>query len=374
MFSHGYPDDDEDDDEYGYDDDEYGNDDAGMESYEDTEDFGDDDDDDDNDGGGYRPHPVTKQPVVTFDWLLSDEAINSIKKWHISPKRAPPGKTSKPRKPLPQKAKVDGNWKYVAFVPPWTAPNYEERTTMDIQDSGQPRAMPRRDISRRIRPAILPRDAIRNPTPCALRFGINPTAPEGRSRMSPEPSETRRIGLSRVQNTATGAKNYINYADVQAEAANLGGVDKLAAALEAMPETDSQFEQCRAMVDFLEMLKDDKDYQRFFLQDMPIDERINSNSFTLDPDRVAQSTLSGELHPQVSPRRHGTGMLLTIKQSVQEKPMAVYGRQGQYCQGAQIHVQPVRTAWRVFRGIRPLSAGTADVESVGTAGADRVLA
>jgi len=205
----------------------------------------------------------------TFDPTLANEAVLGIKDYERQPlpvSEQPPG--SNP----PTGTGGDGEWTYVRFIPEWTKPDWNDEPVITITEQGKPTKMARRDYTRMIRPALLPRDASRNPTPYALRYGIHPDAPGGRSKMSPITSKTRWVGLSCPQNTSTGFKAYVDDEDLSAAIQSVGGTRQFLDELEKLPEHDPQHEHLFATRLLLNIIEDDRDYQKVLFSDMTTDE------------------------------------------------------------------------------------------------------
>ncbi|KAG8673318.1 hypothetical protein FPOAC2_06761 [Fusarium poae] len=98
------------------------------------------------------------------------------------------------RYPPPRKEAIQGSYAYIQYRPAWTDP--------DWQDEGLERERTNKDknvfeihdpIFDRLRPALLPRDAFRNPTIYAERFSMFPGRTDGRSRTSPTRADSRKL-------------------------------------------------------------------------------------------------------------------------------------------------------------------------------------
>jgi hypothetical protein len=228
--------------------------------------------DDDSDQSGSSSSPDVSQysgGLFAFDPTLAHEAILGIKGYERQPlpvSEQPPG--SNP----PTGTGGDGEWTYVRFIPEWTKPDWSDEPVITITEHGKSTKMARRDYTQMIRPALLPRDASRNPTPYALRYGIHPDEPGGRSKVSPTTSETRQVGLSCAQNTITGFKAYVDHEDLSAAIQSVGDTRKFLDELDKLPEHDPQYEHLFAMRRLLEIIEDDRDYQKVLFTDMTTDE------------------------------------------------------------------------------------------------------
>ncbi|KAK5658287.1 hypothetical protein OQA88_2262 [Cercophora sp. LCS_1] len=216
--------------------------------------------------------------------------------------------------PIDHGADIDeDDFQYCQYIPVWTSPLWPEDSVRELEEfddarqplktpEGQPitRKWPRRDVTQRIRPALLPMDKIKNPTEYALRYGINPDAPKGRSRMSPLLSSTRRIGLSTKRATPTGIKDFVTIQDQQQDTLNFGADGNLVSRLERgeIPEDHPSFEQATALRDLRNMLIDDHNWQRFFYGSVTTDELQEHNADPANPaNPEVVCELKGELHP-----------------------------------------------------------------------------
>lgn len=94
-----------------------------------------------------------------------------------------------PKALMPPKNAKEGCWDHVRYAPAWTDPDWEdkgpERDELDypIKDG----------LMSQVRPALLAKDQIQNPTQYAKRFGIFPGRVDGRSRTSPTRAESRQV-------------------------------------------------------------------------------------------------------------------------------------------------------------------------------------
>ncbi len=211
--------------------------------------------------------------------------------------------------PPPPKATGDGHYEYVEFVPAWTDPDWKEEPTFWVpgpfrrkeaieaaaakaKEEGMSKDGDERDekekyvrkgdFTQRMRPALLAKDAHKNPTPYALRFGMNPHASQGRSRLSPTTSRTRKVALVRPQKTSTGTKDYVDMVDLKTEEQEHGGT---AASLGfpnftfreyldflSLTKADENHDMYRAFSDLRRAVDGDEDFQRFMFNGPTTDE------------------------------------------------------------------------------------------------------
>ena len=94
-----------------------------------------------------------------------------------------------PPEKQPVKDPKTGSWTWVYYATSWTHPNYSDNITVEYDGTRHLRGT--LDPITKIRPAVLASDALRNPTPYALRFGIHPEETGGRSHLSPTVTNTR---------------------------------------------------------------------------------------------------------------------------------------------------------------------------------------
>lgn len=85
-----------------------------------------------------------------------------------------------------------GSWDYLLYVPAWSDREFPSdlRPVYGKQPQKYER-LPPWNLLTRLRPALRADDAVRNPTPHAMRWGIFPGRQDGRSRMSPPYSDSR---------------------------------------------------------------------------------------------------------------------------------------------------------------------------------------
>jgi len=206
-----------------------------------------------------------EEPESEEDSVHSDESGRS----DVGGADASDGDSGPPSPPPPKSIQLNGEYKYIKYIPSWSDPDWRDQPDVTIRSpGGTETSVPRRDVTQLIRPAILPQDAAENPTQYALRFGINPDVGEGRSRMSPDLSASRTARLT----ADTGAEISVNAIDFTNEIHKRGGIGALFAAMDAVREDDPMYARFQAMKKFREMLVDDKEYQRFFHLDITTDE------------------------------------------------------------------------------------------------------
>ncbi len=189
-----------------------------------------------------------------------------------------------PKHRAPPKGQADGSFEYVVFVPSWTDPELVEPAVLTRGEQAFGKGLADThvvigDTTQTSRPAVLPKDMHRNPTPYALRYGMHPFAPEGRSRLSPPVSLTRRVGLAQPIQTPEGPKHYLDPAggealqrEFEADARNRGVdpatvsfkeyVDKLSQNQDTFPDI------YRAALELHDLIEEDEDYQRLVFRNV----------------------------------------------------------------------------------------------------------
>lgn len=118
-----------------------------------------------------------------------------------------------------------------------------------------------------VRPALLPKDAKRGPTVYAKRYGIHPDAPQGRSRMSPIQSATRRIPIK-------GGTGDVDFGDLKAELEKLGAVStkELLEKIGTIKPDEADYSKYMALKKMIEIGVEDVEYQRVFFLGLSTDE------------------------------------------------------------------------------------------------------
>lgn len=207
--------------------------------------------------------------LFAFDSTLADEAVQAIYDHERQPL---PFSEQPPASNPPTGTGGDGLWNFTRYIPEWTAPDWNDESVITITENGKPTNIFRRDYTQTTRPALLPRDASRNPTPYARRYGIHPDEPGGRSKASPVRSNTRRVALSRAQPTSTGLKDYVDQSDLMAEIGRVGSTRKFLAEAAKVSENHPHYEYISALRRLSDIIEDDMDYQRVMFSDMTTDE------------------------------------------------------------------------------------------------------
>jgi hypothetical protein len=230
---------------------------------------------------------------VMWSWLLADEVIAAVNRRDPIP--LPPAAQKPSRKP-PSKFLYNGVWNFVEYIPPWTSPDWDEEYEI-FEEEGQRRRRLKRDVTQSMRPALLPRDSIRNPTAYALRWGTNPDRGDGRSRLSPVTSTRRRVGLSHAQPTPTGNKDFITIQDYEMATAEFERAQgSLASAglslleyLQSVDGTGRLPELYRSYLELHALIEDDRDFQRLIFGGMTTDEvRFSQSRPTTCPHNVTE--------------------------------------------------------------------------------------
>lgn len=226
----------------------------------------------------------------------------------------------------PQKPNTGGR-DHVWYIPAWSHPRHTDSFVTGPR--GDRRLRRTVDPTNTLRPALLPQDALRNPTDYAKRWGIFPGDLGGRSHLSPtlSPSRdpladyaTQRDLLSDVErqhlvnetrNRGLGSSadpNHINptvleeYFASNQVSTGKQFADEIAAQL---PNTDFEElvqylrqkrpETLAANRNFIDGVLRDQDWQRFLFQEMSTDEMIRENVHTMS--NAETYDLKGPIHP-----------------------------------------------------------------------------
>ncbi|KAF7546591.1 hypothetical protein G7046_g9259 [Stylonectria norvegica] len=172
----------------------------------------------------------------------------------------------------PAKPAEAGSWKCVHYVPVWTDPEW--------QDKGPRRAAseyPVRDgLVDIVRPALLAKDQIRNPTEHAKRFGIFPGRSDGRSRTSP--TRSSRSIFSHGE-TLTGNDVLKQFE----HAARQQGLELDEYMIETRPDMLALNETEQRYMQAYEELLIDQYWQSVIFGNFTMDELMAENHFTMGP-------------------------------------------------------------------------------------------
>ncbi|KAB5576207.1 hypothetical protein GE09DRAFT_618554 [Coniochaeta sp. 2T2.1] len=262
--------------------------------------------------------------AIGVDYLTTKAALKALGERKPMPR---PPTTSAPLRPPPKRKEFDGVKKYVEWVPYWCDPAWNDQHYI-FEEDGVPKEWVEVHPLDKQRPALLPQDAHKNPTPYAKRFGIHSNRTDGRSRMSPTLSATRRVQLSHVYDTPTGRKDYINVKDVRtflpdADPRDISGY--LNSLLYTKPD-----EQIEAFLQLQDLLEQDDALQQVAFSNVTTDERLAHDIHSIDPSPVKYD-LQGPLHPLVDRPR----WLDTLDRGDEEEaPRYLYnldGVRGEWC-------------------------------------------
>jgi hypothetical protein len=281
LLSEIEEDDDEDGDEDGDEDEDE------DEDEDDNEDDNDDDDDDEDDDDKENQGTVsstsdsdtdseagkTDWSNVPTDFLLTDKLIEAIENQR---QLVPPTREESALHPAPTKLFFEGDFSFVEFIPPWTHPEWDDNYITVKGKHGPEKKIINNDVNRNRRPALLPRDESKNPTPYARRWGIHGGRTDGRSRLSPSKSSTRRVGLPHPQKTDDGRLKYFvtgedlaNEIGVQATNYGISLTEYLTMVDFVQDGNEPRY---AAFLELQAMIQDDEDYQRMMFYDMTTDE------------------------------------------------------------------------------------------------------
>ncbi|KAK7421857.1 hypothetical protein QQZ08_009734 [Neonectria magnoliae] len=220
-------------------------------------------------GEGYTPSLMTCTPGLYQSDLRQAESVES---------RVPP------------KDAEEGSWKYTHQAPAWTDPTWEDdgpqrwNTDWPITDA----------VMSRMRPALLARDQIRDPTAYAKRFGIFHDRSDGRSRASPTRAESRQ--LFRHGNVRTGKDLFDR---LEKLAANKGKCldDFMAEERIDMTEMDPADQEC--MQRYEDLLIDEY-WQGLLFGDLTMDEKNDRVWDALQPALQLTSRLLRAKEPFIA--------------------------------------------------------------------------
>ncbi|KAH7171456.1 hypothetical protein EDB81DRAFT_852035 [Dactylonectria macrodidyma] len=190
-----------------------------------------------------------------------------------------------PKELIPPKDANDGSWELIRYAPIWTDPDWQDDDRSRVATDLNPI---KNRFMGRVRPALLARDQIWNPTEYAKRFGIFPDRIDGRSRTSPTRAESRKIFPT--GNVRTGKDLFGRLEKLAAEKGQSLDefVTKERIDAKEMHETDE------ACMKVYEDLLVDEHWQGLLFGDLTMDELHAEDYFTMG---AAESDLQGPLHP-----------------------------------------------------------------------------
>ncbi|RYO94936.1 hypothetical protein DL762_000370 [Monosporascus cannonballus] len=231
-------------------------------------------------------------------------------------------------KNIPVKDPKSGSWKYTWYVPQWSHPNHSDRLRVTYDQRRYLRGTT--DTVTVLRPALLPGDKIRNPTPYAKRFGVHPDDLNGRSRLSPTLSSTRNpledyvtqidmlseaerteaIAETRQRGGRSADPNYIDpkVLDEIFEKAGIQTGQRLRGELrtslekqgdgleQVVDRVGEKFPKVKeANRNFFRNTLEEQDYQRLLFQEYTTDELIQGKIHLISDEYT--SDLDGPIHP-----------------------------------------------------------------------------
>lgn len=184
--------------------------------------------------------------------------------------------------PPPPKDLESGSWEFVQYVPEWTDPQWADPALLVERDKPEPsRTLP---LEKSLRPAQLAKDAMYNPTPYAKRFGVFPGRTDGRSRLSPTADGKRQLFVKPNGQTETvTAEDATGLFLELAKSRNMHPENLLDHLIEP-PNYQQLNETDRFVVDFMEDLRQDQNWQSIFFMDMTTDE-VGAASSPSVPER-----------------------------------------------------------------------------------------
>lgn len=215
---------------------------------------------------------------VPWDWIANETEFTKVWKEEILPANHPVLHKNRPK----HMKKPDGTWEYVQFIPRWTDPDWDDEYKFIEAPGADPVRMKRvGDVFSKLRPALLLKDALKNPTAMAKRFGMHPDQHDGRSRISPSMSLTRRVGLPIRRLTPSGhMKAYVDFEDLEAAKIHYlhEGLADTDEALQLRLQSDctsndvAVAELAAALLALRQTIEEDKNYQRALFHQFTTDE------------------------------------------------------------------------------------------------------
>ncbi|TID00005.1 hypothetical protein CH35J_005134 [Colletotrichum higginsianum] len=186
----------------------------------------------------------------------------------------------------PAKFANHGQWEFIEFVPGWTDPIWDGHETVKIDDHHKHlvRKKAGGGILDRLRPAQLPQDRSRNPTPFAMRWGIHPDRRDGRSRLSPTRSAFRRFRVDDHDTIQVVGDYIVKQAEIHAAAAGAEDVEALLETYSRLtpggesrqPSATEQF-----VVQAMQDIRDDEDWQSLVFSGLTTQELLDDGILSL---------------------------------------------------------------------------------------------
>lgn len=215
---------------------------------------------------------------VGVDFLTTQQAIDALKARRPIPRPSggtpPPGSAPPTTHPPPRRMENNGVKEFVKWLPYWCDPDWDDEHYIVDRDGGAQEVADVPPLDK-LRPALLPKDALRNPTAYAKRFCIHPDQKDGRSRLSPTLSTTRRVQLSHAQQTVSGHKDYITVDDVHTflTTANHDPAESAENYFRNLLYFKTgNTEQVEAYLQMSDLIWQDQAYQQFLFQDTTTDD------------------------------------------------------------------------------------------------------
>ncbi|KAH8688157.1 hypothetical protein BGZ61DRAFT_532971 [Ilyonectria robusta] len=258
-----------------------------------------------------------------------------------------------PKVLMPPKNAKEGCWDHVRYAPAWTDPDWEDngpgRDDLDYPIKN--------GLMSQVRPALLAKDQIQNPTQYAKRFGIFPGRVDGRSRTSPTRAESRQVFPS--GDVRTGKQVFIRLEELAAEKGY--SLDDFMA--QKGIDTSNMRETDEACIRVYEELLVDEYWQGIIFGDLTMDELRAEDYFTMGD---AESNLKGPLHPLLDRSRWVNTRWLGFEETEPRTAYNINGERGEYDPRKNDRVwdamQPaLQLASRLLRADDPFLSAVKDV-------------
>ncbi|TLD24340.1 hypothetical protein PspLS_06347, partial [Pyricularia sp. CBS 133598] len=255
------------------------------------------------------------EQVLGWDWNQVSKDVLDSTSWKNS-KRDVGTKVHSPLRPPPEKDEYNGLFSYVEYIPAWTSPKFDPQEEYFGTEGENEVAYQRWQSSywSRLRPAQALGDSFYNPTAMAKRYGVHPDRKDGRSRLSPIDSVSRKIQLDKPISMPDGtSKSFVDikhykwvqeheYSSQENAPAVANGQSFKSFLVERSKASDNTRQQDSSEVyEKLLLLHkqvlDDQEYQRAFFNEFTTDELFTQRVFHFEDD--AKYELQGHLHPLV---------------------------------------------------------------------------
>ncbi|TLS26536.1 hypothetical protein PpBr36_04205 [Pyricularia pennisetigena] len=245
---------------------------------------------------------VSKEMLDSIDWRKS---ARNVQKDPSAPK---------PLRPPPQKDDFKGVFSYVEYIPTWTSPRFDpDKEYFGVEGEDEITFQRwKSSFWSRLRPAQAMVDSFYNPTEMAKRYGIYPKRQDGRSRLSPLDSVSRKVLLDKPITTPNGTEKsfvdmkyykwvydheYQSPENAPNVAAGQSFEDFLLERSRASEDAQQQdpSEVYEKLLLFHNQIRDDQEYQRAYFNEFTTDELLAQKVLHFRDD--VGYDLQGVLHP-----------------------------------------------------------------------------